>query len=176
MYTIGKLVKQFKLSRSTLLYYDKKALLKPSGRNSTNYRLYTEDDVDRLSQIILYKKAGLSLEEIKVILDDSHSEVSKILEKRLDYLNEEISEIRKQQQHIINILGEEALWTSSKVMNKAQWIQILKSSGMDEQAMRQWHIAFERDLPEAHTDFLESLGIESEEITEIKAWAQMENM
>ena len=56
-------------------------------------------------------------------------------------------------------------------MNKSQWVAILKSSGMDEEAMRRWHIEFEKDLPKAHSDFLESLGIDKTEIEEIKSWA-----
>ncbi|QQX80250.1 hypothetical protein JK628_22755 [Shewanella sp. KX20019] len=44
---------------------------------------------------------------------------------------------------------------------------------MDEQAMHKWHIEFEKDLPEVHTDFLESLGCTTEEITEIKAWSTL---
>jgi hypothetical protein len=52
-------------------------------------------------------------------------------------------------------------------MNKAQWVEILKASGMDESSMHQWHVEFERSMPEAHRDFLDP-----EEITEIKAMSQ----
>ena len=41
MLTIGKLARKFDLSRSTLLYYDRIGLLKPSGRTRANYRVYT---------------------------------------------------------------------------------------------------------------------------------------
>ena len=53
-------------------------------------------------------------------------------------------------------------------MTKARWVEILRASGMDDEAMHQWHVEFERCLPEAHTDFLQSLGIEKEEIANIK--------
>lgn len=172
MYTIGQLVKQFDVSRSTLLYYDKIGLLQPSGRSAGNYRLYTQEDLDRMSKISLYKEAGLSLESITLILNEPGSQSAKLLEQRLAQLNIEISQLRQQQQLIIQILGKDSLLRTAKVMNKSQWVKILKSSGMDENAMRQWHIEFERDLPEAHSDFLESLGIDAEEIAEIKAWSQ----
>ena len=45
--TITRLAKQFKLSRSTLLYYDRIGLLRPSGRSPSNYRLYTGSDRQR---------------------------------------------------------------------------------------------------------------------------------
>ncbi|MEN8133472.1 MAG: MerR family DNA-binding transcriptional regulator [Pseudomonadota bacterium] len=47
MFTIGQIGKRFGISRSTLLYYDAIGLLRPSGRSTANYRLYTEDDMLR---------------------------------------------------------------------------------------------------------------------------------
>ena len=59
-------------------------------------------------------------------------------------------------------------------MDKAQWVAILEATGMDETAMRQWHVEFERSLPEAHQDFLESLNIDSDEIAYIRRCSQAE--
>ena len=53
-------------------------------------------------------------------------------------------------------------------MDKAGWVEILQSSGMDEHAMLKWHSEFERLSPEAHQDFLESLNIEENEIQDIR--------
>jgi DNA-binding transcriptional MerR regulator len=171
MYTIGDLVKQFGLSRSTLLYYHKIGLLEPSGRTASGYRLYAQPEVDRMAKIALYKEAGLSLEAITEILESSHDQLSTILEQRLENLNIEMSHLRQQQRFILQLLGRDSLLKTSKVMNKTQWVKILKDSGMDDEAMRQWHIEFERNLPEAHSDFLESLGISSAEIEVIKAYS-----
>jgi len=38
--------------------------------------------------------------------------------------------------------------------------------------MRQWHIQFEKSSPAAHQDFLESIGIETDEIDLIRAWSR----
>lgn len=54
-------------------------------------------------------------------------------------------------------------------------MNILKASGKDEQAMTQWHIEFEREMPQAHQDFLESLGIGAQEIDRIRAWIKSIN-
>lgn len=170
MYTIKQLLKVSGLSRSTLLYYDKINLLKPSARSSSNYRLYTEGDFHRLQQILLYRDMGLSLEKIAQLLDSPNNQTSQILEERLQHLNQEIHHLRHQQQLIIQLLGKTSLLKSSKTMNKEQWVNILKASGMNEADMRQWHIEFEQALPEMHSDFLESLGISPEEIKVIKSW------
>ena len=171
MYSIGQLAKRFSISRSSLIYYDKINLLTPSARSEAKYRLYSQQDFDRLAQIILYKDAGLSLEDIAQILDKSSNQ-SEILEQRLSSLNAEISSLRKQQKLVVDLLGKDSLIRESKIMNKEQWVSILEASGMSEKDMHQWHIEFEKDLPEVHTDFLESLGIEENEIKRIKAWSK----
>lgn len=71
MYSIGKLCKEYNLSRSTLLYYDSIGILKASERTKSNYRIYSEEDKERLGQICLYREAGVSLEEIKELLNSS---------------------------------------------------------------------------------------------------------
>ncbi|MCC3860025.1 MerR family transcriptional regulator [Pseudemcibacter aquimaris] len=170
MYTIGQLVKEFGLSRSTLLFYDKIGLLKPSERTNANYRLYSQADFDRMVKIARYRDAGLSLEAIADILKSNENDFTNILEQRLESLNCEISTLRAQQQAIIKMLGDKALPSKSKNMNVEQWVKILESCGMDDNAQREWHINFENDLPEAHTDFLQSLGIDEQRIKEIKSW------
>lgn len=174
MYTIGQLMKQFGLSRSTLIYYDKIGLLQPSARSNANYRMYTEHDMQRMKHITLYKDAGLPLEEVKCLLDETNNQPTVLLEHHLANLNNEISQLRQQQQRVLQILGQASSLRQSRTMNKAQWVAILKATGMNEAAMRQWHVAFERSLPEAHQDFLESLGINRDEIAHIRHCSQIE--
>ena len=54
------------------------------------------------------------------------------------------------------------------MLNKERWVAIMKAAGLSEQDMRNWHSQFEKMEPEAHQEFLESLGIESEEIVKIR--------
>lgn len=53
----------------TLHHYDRLGLLKPSERNRAGYRLYGERDLVRLQQIATLKFIGLSLNQIKDVLD-----------------------------------------------------------------------------------------------------------
>lgn len=172
MYTVNQVGKKYGLSRSTLLYYDKIELLKPSARSNANYRLYSNDDLQRMDRISTYREAGLSLDAINEILKSGETESTEVLEQRLESLNNEISELRKQQQLIVTLLGSNSLVRSTKTMNKDQWVNILKTSGMDDAAMHRWHINFEKDLPEVHTDFLQSLGFNPDEIVKIKNWSK----
>ncbi len=47
MLSIGKIAKKFRLSRSTMLYYDSIKLLSPSKIGENNYRFYSEEDEKR---------------------------------------------------------------------------------------------------------------------------------
>jgi DNA-binding transcriptional MerR regulator len=53
----------------TLHHYDRLGLLKPSRYTEAGYRLYGENDFARLQQIVMLKFIGLSLKEIKELLD-----------------------------------------------------------------------------------------------------------
>ena len=169
MYTIGQLSKRSGLSRSTLLYYDRKGLLSPTGRTQANYRLYSEKDLTRLELILSYRETGISLEQIKQLLDSQSNQSITILEQRLDNLNHEIADLREQQKTIIKLLENNALHRKSRTLTKQKWIDILRATGMSDDDMHQWHVEFERNMPEAHQDFLESLGIDKKEIKAIRA-------
>lgn len=58
------------VSVRTLHHYDEVGLLSPRGRTDAGYRLYGEEDLLRLQQILLGRELGLSLEEIRRSLDD----------------------------------------------------------------------------------------------------------
>lgn len=54
----------------TLHHYDEIGLLVPSGRSAAGYRLYDDDDLLRLQQIVIGRELGLSLEAIRRSVDD----------------------------------------------------------------------------------------------------------
>ena len=169
MYTVGHLGKKFGLSRSTLLYYDSIGLFTPSGRTPSNYRTYTEEDRGRLEQICTYRKTGLSLNDIKRIMKSrARRGIIPLLEKRLDVLNREIRALRNQQHFIVTLLKSDRAISRIRVMDKESWITLLQEAGVDQATREKWHSEFERRAPQAHQDFLESLGIPAAEIASIR--------
>ena len=91
MITIGRLAKQFHLSRSTLLYYDRIGLLTPSYRTSVGYRLYSDEDDTRLQTVCGYREAGLTLADIKELLASQKDTPGiRILENRLAEVQQQI--------------------------------------------------------------------------------------
>ncbi|MDH6363578.1 DNA-binding transcriptional MerR regulator [Enterococcus sp. PF1-24] len=70
-YTIKKVAELSGVSSRTLRYYDELGLLKPARLNSAGYRIYGENEIDRLQQILFYRHLGFKLETIKEILNQA---------------------------------------------------------------------------------------------------------
>ena len=68
-YKVKELAQLSGVSVRTLHHYDKIGLLVPS-RSGKGYRLYTDNDLFRLQQILIQRELGLPLEEIRKSLDD----------------------------------------------------------------------------------------------------------
>ena len=67
---IGAVATRTGLSLRTLRHYDDIGLLRPSGRSEGGFRLYTEDDVDRVLVIRRMKPLGFTLEEMTAAMRD----------------------------------------------------------------------------------------------------------
>lgn len=68
-YTVRKLAKLAGVSTRTLRYYDEIGLLKPARINTSGYRIYGVDEINRLQQILFYKEMGVELVQIQKILE-----------------------------------------------------------------------------------------------------------
>ncbi|MGE5647776.1 MAG: MerR family transcriptional regulator [Acidobacteriota bacterium] len=168
MLTISKLARRCGLSRSTLLYYESIGLLKPAPRTAARYRAYGEKDARRLEQICVYRAAGLTLEDIRAILDRPENDAGSILKRRLAELSVEIERLRSHQRAILRLLNvENSVWRMQMV-TKEKLVSIMKASGLTEEDMRKFHAEFERSAPEEHQEFLEFLKIPKEEIRTIR--------
>ena len=96
VYTVKQLADLAGVSRRTLHYYDEIGLLHPSHKSESGYRLYDDEAVLRLQQILFYRELGLSLEEIKTAVSAPDFDVVQALQthrqalvqraKRLDSL------------------------------------------------------------------------------------------
>lgn len=65
---IGEVAQRTELSLRTLRHYDEVGLLQPSGRSDGGFRLYTEEDVDKLLVIRRMKPLGFTLEEMVEVM------------------------------------------------------------------------------------------------------------
>jgi len=67
--TIGKLAKLTDISTDTLRFYESKSLLTPARKTEAGYRLYGRDAVRRLNFIKQAQHCGMTLSEIRQLLE-----------------------------------------------------------------------------------------------------------
>jgi len=101
-YSSNKLSKMSGVSARTLRHYDDIGLLKPARVASSGYRVYGQEEVSALQQILLYKEQGFSLGDIKKLLSapDLNREQTFLshlarLQKRRELLDALISNVTK---------------------------------------------------------------------------------
>ncbi len=66
---IGELSEKTSCSVLTIRFYEKEGLIPQPDRTQGNYRLYTEDYIDRLKFIVNCRSLNMNLTEIKKLLN-----------------------------------------------------------------------------------------------------------
>lgn len=84
---IGEVAEKTGLSISNIRFYEKKGLIEPDREQESKYRDYTEEDVKRLKEIILYRKMDMSIETIYRLMSKEVS-AQDVLEQHLIDLKE----------------------------------------------------------------------------------------
>jgi Hg(II)-responsive transcriptional regulator len=100
--TIGRLAKQAGLGIETVRFYERQGLIEPPPRTDSNYRIYPEEEVNRLKFIKRAKDLGFTLKEIKDLLELQHcpnATKADIKERTV----EKIEDIKKKVRDLIRI-------------------------------------------------------------------------
>lgn len=84
MMTVQEIANLTGVSVRTLQYYDKISLLAPADYTEAGYRLYDNEKLIALHQILLYKELGFSLKAVRELLNDPSSDKnSRLLEQKI---------------------------------------------------------------------------------------------
>jgi DNA-binding transcriptional MerR regulator len=105
-FTIGELAREFDVTHRTLRFYEDKGLVSPRRRGLN--RIYSRRDRARLKLVILGKKVGFSLAEIKEMLElyDLKDGQATQLQMALTRFTEQIGLLRRQKQDIEQAIDE----------------------------------------------------------------------
>ena len=97
---IGDMAREFGVTLRALRFYEDKGLLGPLREGST--RLYSRRDKARLKLILLGRKVGFSLRDVKQIMDlyDPSGSNTKQLRVALDKSEKQLSRLQKQRTEI----------------------------------------------------------------------------
>ncbi|WP_274651174.1 MerR family transcriptional regulator [Paenibacillus humicola] len=90
LWKVGQLAKLTGLTIRTLRFYDQIGLFSPSAHSDSGHRLYNEADLSRLQQILSLKELGLSLDEVKSVLNGGYFSPLEIVSLQIARLKENI--------------------------------------------------------------------------------------
>jgi MerR family transcriptional regulator/heat shock protein HspR len=96
-YSISVVAKMFSVHQQTIRMYEKEGLISPK-RTEGNTRLFSEEDVDRLEEVIfLTHKMGVNLAGVQMILK---------LEKKIKHMQGEMNKLFAQMQGQLEVESE----------------------------------------------------------------------
>ena len=114
---INEVEKILEIPKASIRFYEKEGLLTPR-RTDTKYRDYSDEDLERLKRIIVFRKIGLAVEDIKKVFSDEIS-LQDALIKNTEKLQEQkqelegaikICELMRQKNESINSFDQSYYW------------------------------------------------------------------
>lgn len=139
MRTISQVAELTGISTRTLQYYDEIGLLKPSKLTQSGYRLYDDETLQKLQQILFFKELGFKLKGIQEILENpdfdrieayrKQKELLLLKRNRTDRLIQLLSRLEK---------GEQCM--SFKEFDLSDYINALEDfkSNQTEEVIKHW--------------------------------------
>ncbi len=124
---VGELSKLTGLTIRTLHHYDEIGLLRPTFRTNTSHRLYTEDDIIKLQQIMSLKELDFSLEEIKEFFENPEYNPKEVIEMQVERLTQEIKlkeELKQQLQELWEVFYS---WKKPNLEQFIKSIELIKA-------------------------------------------------
>ncbi|MBB3126354.1 DNA-binding transcriptional MerR regulator [Paenibacillus rhizosphaerae] len=120
---VGELAAMTGLTIRTLRYYDQIGLFSPSGHTESGHRIYNGHDLARLQQILSLKELGLSLDEVKEIVDGNEFSPLDIVQIQMDRLK---STIRLQQRLLQELENVSALLQHDQTLTVNEFTALLE--------------------------------------------------
>ena len=112
MLRIGELATKTGLTAHTIRFYEKSGLINASQRSESGYRYYTDTDVRQAEFVKTARKIGFSVDDVSTLLSirvdkSNHTcqDVTEITQRKLNDVNEKISELLLMQQTLKILLN-----------------------------------------------------------------------
>jgi DNA-binding transcriptional MerR regulator len=113
------------ISVRTLHYYDEIGLLKPSATTKAGYRLYGNEALESLQQILFFRELGLPLKEVREIMDSPQFNKKQALERHKKLLIMKRNRLNKLIELVDKLLkGEQTV--SFKEFNLSEYFDALE--------------------------------------------------
>lgn len=122
-YRVGEVAALTRVSVRTLHHYDRIGLLRPAARSQGGYRLYGDDDLLRLQQILTLRYLGFPLKRIGGLLDRPDFDLVASLRLQQQALRERIAELERISAAVGELVArrqETGAWSWQHVIHASQ--------------------------------------------------------
>ena len=104
MLHIHKVAELTGITVRTLRHYDHIGLITPASKTEGGHRLYTSEEIKKLQQVQFLKQSGLSLKEIKQMLDAADWDWRSSLEDQLAFVQKEHEKLERMEASLTALL------------------------------------------------------------------------
>ena len=94
LWTVGQVADELGVTVRTLHHYDEIGLVSPSERSHAGYRLYTGADLTRLQNVVVYRRLGFPLEEIRGLLEATGPDLQVHLRRQREVVMSRLDEMQ----------------------------------------------------------------------------------
>lgn len=108
LYSVGEVCDMVGTTRKTLFYYDQIGLLTPTRREGAQkVKQYDSSRIKRLRKILEYRDAGLSIAEIRELLDDKSADHLAVMERALSRMMREKKDMEETIRNLEKLIRKE---------------------------------------------------------------------
>jgi precorrin-8X/cobalt-precorrin-8 methylmutase len=145
-------------------HYHASGLLPPAVRSHSNYRLYTDHDVQRLRRIVALKQQGFQLSHISQLLEDAESPQSDtlrpLLQQQYQSIMQQLGRLRRTAGALEGLLGRDrhCQEVQAEALAQLHHLEVETADGLNllETVWDSWDAATD-DHPEAFSESLQQL-------------------
>uniref|UniRef100_UPI0003808DC6 MerR family transcriptional regulator n=1 Tax=Nocardiopsis halotolerans TaxID=124252 RepID=UPI0003808DC6 len=178
-HTVGEVARMSGQTIRTLHHYDRIGLLVPAERTRSGYRSYSDEDMERLRQILTYRELGFGLDRIAALLDDPDADTRAHLARQYRLVHERIDRLREIAQALEHLMEADSMDLN---LTSAERLELFGDFDVDahsEEARQRWggteaYAQSQRRVNSYTKADWERINAESEEIYQALARAMTE--
>ena len=148
--TVGEVAQLLGVSVRTLHYWEQRGLIEPTYRTWSDYRLYSDTDIECLQHILTYRATGMSLEMIAQVLAGDSDRVT-LLRHQRQLLMEKHQQLHQMVEAIDYLLEDTMSENKLSVDDIAAILGDAQFPVYQAEAEQQWGETSEWEMSQKHT-------------------------
>ncbi|MBD5478128.1 MAG: MerR family transcriptional regulator [Lachnospiraceae bacterium] len=143
--TISEVSAKFQISTRMLRYYEKMGMIESSRKEDYAYRIYDENAVRRVQQIIILRKLQIPLKKIKSMMNSNRVNALHILQEQIQDMDENVKSVSTMKSAL-----EKLLWLLQENTETGNYMELVQTPAVADLAellpLEKHHFKEERNM------------------------------